>query len=89
MPQEPNLQIEWRHEGYRWVRVYLSDEISEDRDGLIRQLGNIANLDTVDLVRNQVDSIALERSLTATYATEPDHCDPLRQWVTIGLLPSN
>ena len=89
-PSEPSLTVEWRHGGYRLIRFFLSDAISEEtRAEIVRSLSNVAHLDSVDLVRNQVDSIALEKGLRASYATTADHCDPLGEWITVGLVPSN
>lgn len=84
--QTPSVKIEWHHEGYREVWVYLEEGLVDDPLELSDELRAMAETATVDDLRGMTTALATGRGWRVlTFAAGPDHLDPLANRIAIGI----
>ncbi len=81
----PDLTIEWRHDGFHVVRVFIQDPLDQPtRERLMETVVTFRDAPDVAGLRAEVEAIARETGLLSTVADKPDHANPFGDWVTIG-----
>jgi hypothetical protein len=82
---QPELTIDWRHDGYRVIRIFVQDPLDQaTRERLMSVVVTFRDIPDVASLRNAAKAIAQETGLIWTFSDEPDHTDPFGEWVTIG-----
>ena len=81
----PDLTIEWRHDGYRVLRIFVQDPLDQPtRERLMAQVVTFRDAPDLATLRAEVRAIAQDTGLLATFVDQADHSSPFRDWVTIG-----
>jgi len=82
---QPDLAIEWRHEGFRVVRIFIQDPLDQPtRERVMAKVMTFRDVPDLVTLRREVEAISLETGLTSTYTDKPDHANPFGDWVTMG-----
>ena len=81
----PDLTIEWRHDGYRVVRVFVQDPLdAPTRERLMAKVVTFRDAPDLASLRAEVRAIAQDTNLIATFVDQADHSSPYGDWVTVG-----
>lgn len=82
---QPDLTIEWRHEGFRVLRIFIQDPLDEaTRERLMGKVVTFRHAPDLAGLRAEVQAIARDTGLMSTFTDRPDHASPFGDWVTIG-----
>jgi hypothetical protein len=82
---QPEQNIEWFHDGFRLVRVFVQDPMDmATREHVLATVPRFREATDLASLKAQVAAIAAATGLRSTVIHEPDHVDPFGEWVTIG-----
>jgi hypothetical protein len=81
----PELTIEWYHEGFHVIRVFVQDPLDMDtRERLMTRVMTFRDVPDLASLRREVDAIAATTGLRSTFTVQADHTNPFGDWVTLG-----
>lgn len=82
---QPEQNIEWFHDGYRVIRVFVQDPMDmATRERLMAAVPRFREVVGLAALKAEVAAIASATGLRSTVYHEADHVDPFGEWVTIG-----
>lgn len=82
---QPEQNIEWFHDGYRLIRVFVQDPMDmATREHVMSAVTRFREATDLDSLKAQVAAIAAATGLSSTVVHQADHVDPFGEWVTIG-----
>jgi hypothetical protein len=82
---QPEQNIEWFHDGYRVIRVFVQDPMDmATRERVMAAVMRFREITSLAALRSEVAAIAAATGLRSTVINDPDHVDPFGEWVTIG-----
>jgi hypothetical protein len=82
---QPEQSIEWFHDGYRLIRVFVQDPMDmATRENVMAAVVRFREATDLASLKAQVAAIEAATGLVATVVHQPDHVDPFGEWVTIG-----
>jgi len=82
---QPELTIEWYHDGFRVVRIFVQDPLDlPTRERLMAEVPTFRDTPDLASLRRAVESIAQTTGLRSTFVDQPDHANPFGDWVTLG-----
>ncbi len=82
---QPELTIEWYHEGFHVIRVFVQDPLDmSTRERLMAKVMTFRDAPDLASLRREVDAIATATGLRSTFTDKPDHTNPFGDWVTLG-----
>jgi hypothetical protein len=82
---QPEQNIEWFHDGYRVIRVFVQDPMDmTTRERVMAAVTRFREIQGLTALKAEVEAIASATGLRATVIHEADHVDPFGEWVTVG-----
>lgn len=82
---QPEQTIEWFHDGYRLIRVFVQDPMDmPTRERLMAAVVALRDITDLATLKAEVAAITSATGLVSTVFDQPDHVDPFGEWVTIG-----
>lgn len=82
---QPEQNIEWFHEGYRLIRVFVQDPMAmATREHVMASVARFREATDLASLKAEVAAIAAATGLVSTVVHQADHVDPFGEWVTIG-----
>lgn len=83
---DPVCTIPWTHERKQEIRIFVSEEVPEAirNEVVARFERTVPDLRTVSEVGDFGRGVASELQLQVAVITDPDHSDPLSNWITLG-----
>jgi hypothetical protein len=84
LPQ-PEQNIEWFHDGYRLIRVFVQDPMDmATREHVMAAIPRFRSTTDLASLKAEVAAIAAATGLASTVVHQADHVDPFGEWVTVG-----
>jgi hypothetical protein len=82
---QPEQSIEWFHDGYRLIRVFVQDPMDmTTRERVMAAVTGFRDITDLVTLKAEVAAIASATGLVSTVVHQADHVDPFGEWVTIG-----
>jgi hypothetical protein len=82
---QPEQSIEWFHDRYRVIRVFVQDPMDmATRERLMAAVPRFREIPDLATLKAEVAEIAAATGLRSTVFHEADHVDPFGEWVTVG-----
>jgi hypothetical protein len=82
---QPELTMEWYHEGYQVIRIFVQDPLDmTTRERLMAKVMTFRDVPDLASLRREVDAISLALGLRASFTDKPDYTNPFGDWVTLG-----
>ena len=82
---QPEQNIEWFHDGYRVIRVFVQDPMDmATREHVMAAVMRFREIAGLAALKAEVAAIASATGLRSTVFHEADHVDPFGEWVTVG-----
>ena len=82
---QPEQNIEWFHDGFRVIRVFVQDPMDmTTRERVMTAVMQFREITDLVSLKARVAAIAAGTGLISTVIDHPDHIDPFGEWVTIG-----
>jgi hypothetical protein len=82
---QPEQNIEWFHDGYRLIRVFVQDPMDmATRERVLEAVPRFRDVADLPTLKAQAAAIASAAGVESTVIHQPDHVDPFGEWVTIG-----
>ena len=82
---QPEQNIEWFHDGFRLIRVFVQDPMDmATREHVLATGPRFREATDLASLKAQGAAIASATGLRSTVIHEPDHVDPFGEWVTVG-----
>lgn len=82
---QPEQNIEWFHDGYRTIRVFVQDPMDmATRERVMAAVPRFREMPDLATLKAEVADIASANGLVSTVIHQADHLDPFGEWVTVG-----
>jgi hypothetical protein len=82
---QPEQNIEWFHDGYRVIRVFVQDPMEmTTRERVMQAVVRFRDIPDLPSLKAEVAAIASATGLVSTVVHGADHVDPFGEWVTVG-----
>lgn len=87
-PSTPYLTIDWRHDRFRLIRVFIGVAASGDEElALTEHMNRVAASSDLPSLVAGIRTVATFMGWDVRIVFEPDHVDWRGEWVTVGFLP--
>jgi hypothetical protein len=82
---QPEQNIEWFHDGYRLIRVFVQDPMDmATRERVLEAVPRFRDIADLPTLKVEAAAIASAAGVEWTVIHQADHVDPFGEWVTIG-----
>ncbi|MFN8521429.1 MAG: hypothetical protein U0667_19070 [Chloroflexota bacterium] len=82
---QPEQNIEWFHDGFRLIRVFVQDPMGmATRERVMSSVPRLREVTDLASLKAEVAAIAAATGLISTVVHQADHVDPFGEWVTVG-----